>query len=285
MANTSATGPLLFDDLCVGQSFGRFDWEASRGLRDAWLHTMGETLPADALPAGRGTPFPPGLLLVMFSNYMDARVPPRPPGMIYAKQALTFGTHPAVGDVLTTAMTVHDKYLMRGRRIVELATTTHNQRGEPVVQGLRTVVWSGEVNPGAPLPGGAAADAGGAVTTLAVTVTPELVHAFTALAKDRNATHYDDSVARAQGFPSAIVHGAVAGSIVLRLLMQARARLFAPGDEVDFSFVSPVHRGDTITARGRVTEAAGGRSVLEVACANQEARMLIAATARLATSA
>lgn len=128
---------LLFDDLVVGQCFGEFVWEASRERADAWRRTMGESVPNDA----EADAFPAGLLVVMYSNYMDARCPPRPPGMIYAKQALRFSRHPRVAEVLTTRMTVHDKYSKRGRRFVELATSTVDQHGRMVVEGLRTVVW------------------------------------------------------------------------------------------------------------------------------------------------
>jgi hypothetical protein len=127
---------LLYDAVEVGTSYGDFAWDATRELADAWRACMDEAVPADAPDA-----FPLGLLGVMYSNYMDARVPPRPGGMIYGKQWFRFGVPPRVGDVLTTRLTVQAKYVKRGRRVVELATTTRNQRGEPVADGLRTVVW------------------------------------------------------------------------------------------------------------------------------------------------
>lgn len=132
-----ADTPLLFDDLVIGQHWGDFDWHATRELADGWRRIMGELAPSDADP----DTLPPGLLIVMFSNYMDANVPPRPPGMMYGKQGLRFGSPARVGDTLTTRMTVHDKFLRRGRRVVELATITTNQRGETVLEGLRTVIW------------------------------------------------------------------------------------------------------------------------------------------------
>ena len=128
---------LLFDAIEVGASYGDYAWQATRQLADAWRAAMDERAPEGA----DADTFPAGLLGVMFSNYMEARVPPRPGGMIYGKQTLRFGEHPRVGDVLTTRMTVKAKYVKRDRRVVELATTTRNQRGERVLDGVRIVVW------------------------------------------------------------------------------------------------------------------------------------------------
>ena len=135
---TAAASILRFDDLLVGQCFGDFDWPATRQLAEGWRLAMAEDAPGDPELADA---FPAGLLLIMFSNYMDAMVPPRPPGMIYGKQALRFGALARSGDTLTTRMTVHAKYWKRERRVVELRTVTTNQRGETVLEGLRTVVW------------------------------------------------------------------------------------------------------------------------------------------------
>ena len=128
---------LLFDAIEVGTSYGDYAWHASRERADAWRAAMDERAPEGA----DADTFPMGILGVMFSNYMDARVPPRPGGMIYGKQTLRFGEHPRVGDLLTTRMTVQAKYVKRDRRVVELATTTVNQRGQRVLDGLRIVVW------------------------------------------------------------------------------------------------------------------------------------------------
>jgi hypothetical protein len=128
---------LLFADLEIGKCYGDYAWEASRELADAWRAATGEAAPT----GDEGDTFPVGLLGVMFSNYMDARVPPRPGGMIYARQTLRFGEPPRVGDVLTTRMMLKNKYMKRERRVAELATTTVNASGQLVLEGLRTVVW------------------------------------------------------------------------------------------------------------------------------------------------
>ncbi len=128
---------LLFDAINVGTCYGDYAWRASRERADDWRAAIGERTPEGA----DADTFPAGLLGVMFSNYMEARVPPRPGGMIYGKQTLRFGEHPRVGDVLTTRMTVTAKYMKRDRRVVELATTTVNQRGQHVLDGVRIVVW------------------------------------------------------------------------------------------------------------------------------------------------
>jgi len=136
MPNASEQPVLLFDAIEVGTCYGDSTWQASRERAEAWRSCMDERAPQDDPDA-----FPLGLLGIMYSNYMDAQVPPRPGGMIYAKQTLRFGTPPRIGDTLTTRLTVQAKYIKRSRRIVELATATVNQRGERVVDGVRIVVW------------------------------------------------------------------------------------------------------------------------------------------------
>lgn len=127
---------LLFDAIQVGACFGEYDWSASPELASAWRACMDEPVPDQDPDA-----FPLGLLGVMFSNYMDAKVPPRPSGMVYAKQTFRFGIAPRIGDVLTTRLSVQAKYLKRERRVVELAISTVNQRGGSVLEGIRTVIW------------------------------------------------------------------------------------------------------------------------------------------------
>ena len=130
---------LLFDELYLGQTWGEYSWEVAPALCVAWYEAMGEP----PLPEieGLAPPMPAGLLVVMFSNYMDAMVPPRPPGMLYAGQKFSYGAPARYGDVLTTTLSVLDKYHKRNRSFVEFASHTVNQRGELVANGVRTVVW------------------------------------------------------------------------------------------------------------------------------------------------
>ncbi len=121
---------------------------------------------------------------------------------------------------------------------------------------------------------------GSELPPVVVALTPERVRAFTALAGDRNATHYDDATARAQGFAGALVHGAVTISVILRTLTGDGTHRFAADDDLALTFLVPVAPGDTLTGRARVTETADAHTTYDVWCENQYRVRVLAGTAR-----
>ncbi|MEI6470608.1 MAG: hypothetical protein WCO72_14195, partial [Betaproteobacteria bacterium] len=114
-------------------------WKVTPLLCKSWNETMGE-IPLPVLP-GEAAIMPAGLLVLMFSNYMDAMVPPRPPGMIYAAQKLTYGEPAREGDTLITVLSVHNKFIKRERLFVEIDSQTVNDHNQFVASGIRTVIW------------------------------------------------------------------------------------------------------------------------------------------------
>lgn len=117
--------------------------------------------------------------------------------------------------------------------------------------------------------------------SITLALTPDRIRAFSALAEDRNASHYDDAVAKAQGFAGALVHGAVAISVIQRTLTGNGTRVFAPDDELALTFLLPVAPGDTLTGRARITAAAEARATFDVWCENQHGATVLAGTARM----
>jgi acyl dehydratase len=122
---------------------------------------------------------------------------------------------------------------------------------------------------------------GSELPAVALSITRELVSAFSTLAQDRNATHYDDAVARAQGFPAALAHGAIAASLALRVLTRNGTRPFRSGDDVQVVFVAPVPVGETLWGRARVIEVQDDCVGYDVWCENASGQKVIAGQARL----
>lgn len=122
---------------------------------------------------------------------------------------------------------------------------------------------------------------GAELPAIVLPLTPERIRAFSALAKDRNASHSDDAVARAQGFAGALVHGAVAISVILRTLTRNGTRTFGADDELALTFLQPVAPGDTLTGHARVTGMGDGHTTFEAWCENQHGAKVLAGTARM----
>jgi acyl dehydratase len=122
---------------------------------------------------------------------------------------------------------------------------------------------------------------GGELPAVVLPVTPDVIRAFSALAKDRNATHYDDEIARAQGFAGALVHGALTMSVALRVLTGNGRRRFARDDDVSLTFLVPVSPGDTLTGRALVTATDPQTVTFDVWCENQDGAKVLAGQARL----
>jgi len=114
-----------------------------------------------------------------------------------------------------------------------------------------------------------------------LSLTPERIQAFSVLANDRNATHFDDQVARAQGFAGALVHGAITISVVLRTLTANGTCTLGVDDEIELTFVAPVSPNDTLTGRALVVAADHDAITLEVWCENQHHAKVLTGQARI----
>jgi len=97
--------------------------------------------------------------------------------------------------------------------------------------------------------------------------------------------HTDDEVARAAGLPAAIAAGVQFMSYIFEMLRREYGFRSVEGTVLDVRIREPVFAGDTVTARGRITEVqaagSGGRVSLEVWCENQRGGHVIAGTAEV----
>ena len=94
----------------------------------------------------------------------------------------------------------------------------------------------------------------GMTESFTVTVTEQMMDAFTRLSGDVNPLHCDERYAVESGFPGRVVYGMLTASFYSTL-----AGVYLPGERsilqsVDSKFRSPVYIGDTLTVTGKVSE-------------------------------
>lgn len=80
----------------------------------------------------------------------------------------------------------------------------------------------------------------------------EDVRAFATLSGDHNPLHVDSDYARHSGHPAPVVHGAMLGALVSRLVgmeLPGRRSLLL---NLKLSFAAPTYPGDTLSVHGRV---------------------------------
>lgn len=137
-----------YDDLQPGQEWGTHTWVASPEICAAWQQATGDESPLyHDTEAARISPYkrpivPPSLAFVYLSQGIQELLREKPPGGVHQKQQLTFFAPAYVGDVLTTSLTVLEKYVKRERKYVVFRTVTVNQRGEKVLEGVRISIWA-----------------------------------------------------------------------------------------------------------------------------------------------
>lgn len=90
--------------------------------------------------------------------------------------------------------------------------------------------------------------------SFSVTVTEEMMAAFSNMTGDKNPLHADPSYAKKQGYPTPVAYGMLTASF-----LSALAGMYLPGkysliQGVDIKFTKPVFPGNTLTITGTVSE-------------------------------
>ena len=203
---------------------------------------------------------------------------------VHAGQQLEVHALPRLGSTLTVSGRAVDKFVRRGRRYVQVATTTRDDAGVHIASGMTTgvVVYGEADSAGSPRPEEASA-AAAVIETL-----PPLERVMTREAMvlyepegERN-IHTDDDFARFVGLPSAIATGTLFLAYVFDLLYRHYGFARVVGTQLDVRIRKPVFAGDRIVTTGVVVERSGGRDHLQVACTAPQGAV-IAGTAAVRT--
>ncbi len=95
-------------------------------------------------------------------------------------------------------------------------------------------------------------------------VTARDIELFTEISGDRNPLHYDEEAARATRFGGIVVQGGVISAILNAVVAED---LPGPGTvflQVNWSFISPVRPGDTITGEVQITKVRSDKPITEL---------------------
>ncbi len=112
-------------------------------------------------------------------------------------------------------------------------------------------------------------------------VTALMLQQFGMLIGDDNPVHLDDDYARQRGFPGAIAHGAIAASVVLRMLevqLQGWPRV---GDEIELTYVAPVTTGAVLTAHGVCNSVDADAYLADVWCMDADEQKVLGGKVRI----
>lgn len=187
---------------------------------------------------------------------------------VHAGQQLEVHAVPRLGSTLTVSGRAVDKFVKRGRRYVQIATTTRDDVGVHIASGLTTgVVVYGEAEgagTGRPEDGADDAPAIETIGPLERVMTKEAMVLYEAEG-ERN-IHTDDAFAQAVGLPSAIATGTLFLAYVFDLLYRRYGFGSIVGTQLDVRIRKPVFAGDVIVTTGTVVERGDGRDHLRVQC-------------------
>jgi 3-hydroxybutyryl-CoA dehydratase len=127
----------------------------------------------------------------------------------------------------------------------------------------------------------------GEEATLSKRISDADIKAFAQISGDANPIHLDDEYARGTHFGGRIAHGMLAAALISAVL---GTRLPGPGAiylSQTLCFTAPVHPGDMVTARVRVTDwdASKGQIKLVTEVLNQDGTIVITGEAQLVMSA
>ena len=115
-------------------------------------------------------------------------------------------------------------------------------------------------------------------------ITADMVRLYAKVNGDRNMIHYDDDVARAAGFPRAIVHGAITAAVISEACREHFGPSWIGGGRLAVKFIKPLLVGENISTHGRLTgEAVDGdvrRETWEVWCQNEAGERVLVGEAR-----
>ena len=96
-------------------------------------------------------------------------------------------------------------------------------------------------------------------------VTQDKINRYADASGDHNPLHIDPEFAKTTMYGGTIAHGMLTLAYVSEMMTRAFGRGWLAGGKLEINFLAPVRPGDTVTAKGKVTEKtdeAGQRTVL-----------------------
>lgn len=210
----------------------------------------------------------------------------------YAKAFAEFQRPIRLGDVITSTVTLEEKYERRGNQFITWRIRGHNQHGEDIGTYAYTIIWRQgprEARPaGAPAPARPEepvvepADTLPSITKLE---SQEAIDTYGELTRLRPrvgaSVHSDPSFAQRSIFGGTANMGVATAAYCAELVEGAYSptTLVKPGANLEYKGIRPIRAGYEITLNGRVTARRADAHDLEIKVVNQEGTLCGIATA------
>jgi acyl dehydratase len=214
----------------------------------------------------------------------------------YAKAEL-FPTRPIrPGDVITSFVTLEDKYERRGNTFITWRVRAQDADGQPVHEYTYTIIWRQAPRdpnaPRAPRPASPEAPAPVAqedtLPTIVKLESQEAIDRYSELTRVRPRVganlHTDEEFARRTIFGGTANMGVATLAYCTEVLEQAYgpAAILRKGTSLEYKGIRPIRAGHEITLRGKVTARRPGANDAEIRVVNQDGTLVGLATGTVA---
>jgi acyl dehydratase len=203
----------------------------------------------------------------------------------YAKALAEFQRPIRLGDVITSTVTLEDKYERRGNQFITWRIRGHNQHGEDIGTYAYTIIW--RQGPKEARPNGTQAaparpadepvvDAADELPSLQKPETQESIDTYGELTRLRprvgSSVHSDPGFAERTIFGGTANMGVATAAYCAELIENAYSptTLVKPGASLEYKGIRPIRPGFDLTLKGRVTARRPDAHDLEIRVLNQE---------------
>ena len=197
------------------------------------------------------------------------------------------------GDIITSQVTLEEKYERRGNTFITWRVKAHDAAGQPTHEYTYTIIWQqAPRDPNAPRPPRPATPepespivAADVLPPLVKLESQEAIDTYSELTRVRPRVganlHTDEEFARRTIFGGTANIGIATLAYCSELLERAYgpAALLRPGASVEYKGIRPIRAGYEVTLRGHVTERRTDAHTCEIRVTNQDGTLCGIATA------
>ena len=279
------------DAIDVGRFYGRRELDISPELVQAYSEGVGDFNPWYYGDSPFGAAVAPALILHS-EVYRDVSWYLSFYGNLHARQEWELFQPIMVGDRVTASRTIVDRYFKRDREYVVNEVSVLGEDGRLLNRGRTHQSFLVKLGGEGPVVDKErekrsdrrfdieAADGGEELSGVSKAITLEMCKKFSGPAKNY---HNDVDEARKLGFPDIVVQGMMSLCFLSEMMTERFGAGWYRGGRMNANLVNVLWGGDTVTARGLVTEATleGGRrrSHMQIWCEKADGTRVVVGTA------
>jgi acyl dehydratase len=288
---------LTYDAIEVGKEFGPWKYPLNERIA-RYLEAVENEHPWHHERSPWGPPVaPPSILGIAAERFMES-LTPVPPGTLHAKQEIETAAALRLDRQPVGYGRFADKYERRNRKWFVFETRWRDETGLLIGHSALTMAFAKEQGTrnreqgetGQTSEGGSQkAEAGerkGELTPVVRTLTAE---GMTAYSEDSvnalrgTSIHVQPEAAKEAGFEATVAQGLMSADYISEMMTSVLGKEWFENTKLSLAFLRPVLAGETLTANGRLAEAAENGAVVrrtyEVWCENGSGEAVTAGTA------